>query len=318
MPPTPRWTDWEQAWEQALYGPAGFVHAAGPPEAHFRTSVHVGTVLAEAMLELLRRTDHALQRPARLDVVDLGAGGGQLLAAVWELAEPDLRRRLRPVAVDLRAAPPGWALPWRSTLPATITGLVVAHEWLDALACPVVQRHGAVVHRLAVAPDGQERLGPPVAAPELAWLRRWWPLADGERAEVGLPRERAWGQVRRRLRAGAALAVDYGHVRGTRPAAGTLSAYRAGRQVRPVPDGTCDLTAHVALDAVAALAPGSTTTQAEALGSLAGGTLAGGTPPGQPWLQQAVRAGQLAELTDPDGLGGFGWVLHPTHVDLRL
>ncbi|NEB77546.1 hypothetical protein G3I40_20315, partial [Streptomyces sp. SID14478] len=50
---------------------------------------------------------------------------------------------------------------------------------------------------------------------------------------------------------GLAVAVDYAHARGTRPPFGTLTGFRAGRETAPVPDGTCDLTAHVALDACA-------------------------------------------------------------------
>ena len=53
-----------------------------------------------------------------------------------------------------------------------------------------------------------------------------------------------------RLRSGLALAVDYGHRRAARPAGGTLTGYRDGRQVPPVPDGSCDLTAHVAMDSL--------------------------------------------------------------------
>jgi len=309
-----RWTDWEAAWEQALYGTGGFVHDGHAPAQHFRTSVHIGTVLAEALLDLLERIDHALGRPETLDLVDLGAGGGELLSAMVATADPALLRRLRPLAVDLRPAPPGWELSWRGRLPEQVVGLVVAHEWLDALPCPVVLHDGNALRRVQVAPDGTERLGPAAAGADLAWLRRWWPLAPGARAEVGLPRDRAWQQVLHRVRAGACLAVDYGHVRGARPCAGTLSAYRGGRQVRPRPDGSCDLTAHVAMDSVAALASGTHTTQARALRTF--------SPPQQSrpnsWLQHAVRAGELAELSDPAGLGGFGWVLHPAHVDLAL
>ena len=53
-----------------------------------------------------------------------------------------------------------------------------------------------------------------------------------------------------RVRRGAVLAVDYGHTVGERPADGTLTAYRAGALVVPVPDGSCDLTAHVAIDSL--------------------------------------------------------------------
>ena len=48
-----------------------------------------------------------------------------------------------------------------------------------------------------------------------------------------------------------ALAIDYAHERERRPVYGTLTGYRDGHCVSPVPDGSCDITAHVALDACA-------------------------------------------------------------------
>ncbi|NEC19081.1 hypothetical protein G3I50_12545, partial [Streptomyces parvus] len=76
--------------------------------------------------------------------------------------------------------------------------------------------------------------------------------APGERAEIGRPRDAAWTGAVGCLTAGLAVAVDYAHGRGTRPPFGTLTGFRGGREVRPVPDGSRDLTAHVALDACAA------------------------------------------------------------------
>lgn len=295
-----RWRDWEDAWAGALYGPGGFVHAAGPPAAHFRTSVHVGPELAGALVELLARVDHVLGRPARLDLVDLGAGGGELLVGVVEQCPPALRDRLAPRAVDVRAAPPGYPLPWAGALPPAVTGLVVAHEWLDALACPVVEHDGARPRRVAVADDGRERLGPAPTGAVAGWLARWAPLAPGGRTEVGLARDRAWAGVVARLRAGVALAVDYG-VRGPAP---TLAGFAGGRAVRPVPDGTCDLTAHVHWPSLLA-GGGALRTQAAALRALG---LAAATPDPADWLAGAAQAGRVAELTDPAGLGGYGWL----------
>lgn len=294
------WRDWEQAWAQALYGPDGFVCSGAPPAAHFRTSVHVGGLLAEAVVELLGRVDTALEHPAAVDLVDLGAGGGELLAGVVERLPAGLRRRVAPLAVDVRPAPRGWALPWAAALPDRVDGLVVAHEWLDALACPVLVRVGGVLRRVQVAADGSERPGPAAGGAEHAWWQRW---GGGPRGEVGLPRDEAWSAVLARVGSGAALAVDYGVARP----ADTLAAYRLGRRVRPVPDGSCDLTAHVHWPSALARG-GRLTTQADALDRLG---VAAGTPgvDGWGWVVHAERSGQLAELTDPGGLGGFGWLL---------
>src|SRR5690348_18369875 len=81
------WMTWREAMRTALYGPAGFYARGEPPSRHFRTSAHVSSAYAEAMLSLLREADAALGRPARLDLVDVGAGRGELLAGLLGLID---------------------------------------------------------------------------------------------------------------------------------------------------------------------------------------------------------------------------------------
>ena len=50
---------------------------------------------------------------------------------------------------------------------------------------------------------------------------------------------------------GIAIAVDYGHLADGRPPFGSLRSYRDGTEVDVAVDGSCDVTAHVAVDAVA-------------------------------------------------------------------
>ena len=143
------------------------------------------------------------------------------------------------------------------------------------------------------------------------------------RAEVGWPREVAWADAVAAVRRGCALAVDYGHLRDTRPPHGTLTGYRDGRQVPPAPDGSCDVTAHVAMDSAAAAAgaPYTLVTQREALRALG---VDGGRPPldlarSDPaaYLRALSAAGAAAELTEPAGLGGHWWLLHTVGLDPR-
>ena len=79
------------------------------------------------------------------------------------------------------------------------------------------------------------------------------------RAEIGSSRDDAWAAITGMLDAGAAVAIDYGHTRAERVAGtwdgGTLVGYRDGHVVTPVADGSCNLTAHVAIDSVAAAVP---------------------------------------------------------------
>src|SRR5690606_1480756 len=121
-----------------------------------------GEVLAAAVVELVRQ--HGCSA-----VVDVGAGGGELLAAVRALA-PGLRlpgvdvadRRGAGTAAGTAAAAGAWLLsPGGAALPDSLTDLddtlLVAHEWLDVVPCPVVERDDAGVWReVLVGPDGSE------------------------------------------------------------------------------------------------------------------------------------------------------------------
>ncbi|MFE0763976.1 SAM-dependent methyltransferase [Streptomyces smyrnaeus] len=319
---------WRTATERALYGPHGF-YSHRTPAAHFRTSVHASALFAEAVARLLLRVDEALGHPEPLDLVDVGAGEGELLtgvlAALWEreAAGAEVVARLRPLAVEHRERPAGLdpAIGWQHELPGpgALKGLLFANEWLDNVPVDIAENDASGTARLVlVEPDGTERLGPPVADDDAAWLTRWWPLegaGEGARAEIGQPRDAAWARAASALHRGVAVAVDYAHEQAARPPFGTLTGFRDGHECRPVPDGSCDLTSHVALDAVAAAAPGATTllTQRAALRALGvtgrrpALSLAGSDPAA--YVRELSAAGEAAELLDAGGLGGFGWLV---------
>jgi SAM-dependent MidA family methyltransferase len=148
------------------------------------------------------------------------------------------------------------------------------------------------------------------------WLEAWWPLdgrEPGTRAEVGTSRDQAWSDVVRRVTRGLAIAVDYGHTRRTRPAHGSLRSYRLGREVDVVPDGSRDVTAHVAVDAVAAAAEGVLLRQREVLPLLGVGaerpapSLAGQDP--VEYVAALSRANTAAELMGTGGFGDFYWIV---------
>ncbi|MFJ4314913.1 SAM-dependent methyltransferase [Streptomyces lavendulae] len=311
---------WRPAMEAALYGPDGFyVRPGGPgPAGHFRTSVHASPRYAGAVARLLRTVDGALGHPERLDLVDVGAGRGELLTGVLAALPPEVAGRVRPYAVERAERPPGLdpRIRWVAEPPEGTTGLLFANEWLDNVPLDVAEDGRYVL----VAPDGTETPGGPLDAADRAWLERWWPgAAAGEegRAEIGRTRDEAWAAAVATLERGLAVAVDYAHTRAARPPFGTLTGFREGREVPPVPDGGCDVTAHVALDACAG--PGAALlTQREALTVL-------GVPCGRPPLALAstdpaayVRAlsaaGEAAELTARGGLGDFGWLVQPVGI----
>lgn len=298
------WLSWREATERALYGEAGF-YRRNVGARHFRTSVEASPRFAEALLALL---------PAAESVVDIGAGSGRLLTDLHKLGRTGL------IAVEIGPRPAGLPaeIQWRDTLPDTINGLVVANEWLDNVPVDVVEQTAHGPRYVEVNPDtGDERLGDPPTEHDQAWLDRWWPLRTGERAEVGRPRDQAWTDVINRLGHGLAVAADYAHRQGARFE--SLTGYRDGQLVAPVPDGSCDITAHVALDACAEAgrmvgATGSVLTmQRDALQALG---ITGTRPPlalastdPQRYLLELGRAGEEGELIDRRGLGGFGWLI---------
>lgn len=317
----------------ALYGDAGFFVTGAGPAAHFRTSAHVAPVLGTALVRLLERLDRALGHPDPLDVVDVGAGRGELLTSLVRLVPPGLGARLRLTAVELAPRPgklPG-AISWRADLPTGVVGLLLGTEWLDNVPLEVARLGPAGWRRVLVDPaTGAESIGDPVDAAEREWLDRWWPTPvgvdePGVRAEIGLPRDAAWATAVAAVDRGLALAVDYGHLRQTRPVDGTLTGFRAGRQVPPVPDGSCDVTAHVSIDSVAAAgsaaagSPYTLVSQRDAVRALGVDgrrpplALASTDPAG--YVHALARASAAAELGDPAGLGAHWWLLQPVGLD---
>jgi SAM-dependent MidA family methyltransferase len=266
-------------------------------------------VFAEAVARLVRE--------AGLDaVVDLGAGGGELLARLRGI---DPRLRLTGIELAPRPDLPG-DIAWTDELPATIDGLLIAHEWLDNIPCEVVELDDRGMVRLVeVEPDtGAEHLGDPV---DSVWLDQWWPqimsgtAEPGSRAEIGAPRDDAWADAVGRVH-GIALAVDYGHTADSRPPFGSLASFAHGQEVDVVPDGSRDVTAHVAVDAVAARVGATLERQRDALARLG---VDGTRPPldlatDEPaaYVRALARASESAELRARGGWGDFWWLTTDT------
>ncbi|MER7251649.1 SAM-dependent methyltransferase [Kribbella sp. NPDC000426] len=275
------------AWQEALYGPDGF-YRRERPAAHFRTSVHASMLFGQAIAQLARLLE--------LDeVVDIGAGSG-------ELGKVLRAEGLTVLDIELD-----------DELPERLSGLVIANEWLDNIPCEVVEWDDDGTPQYLLADSSP---GPVVEGNDLAWLDRWWAGAPGDRAEVGTTRDEAWAGVLDRLEPGSlAVAIDYGHVKAGRPPYGTLTGFRNGRECDPLPDGTCDITAHVALDSLG----GTVVSQRDALKVLGVSATRPSLDLAQTdpmrYLSELSSAGEAAELLDPSGLGGFGWVWTASGAD---
>ena len=322
------WQGWRAAAEAALYGPGGFYRRPEGPAGHFRTSVHASPLFAEAVARLLCRVDEALDRPGALAFVDMAAGRGELVGGVLAALPAEVAARTRAYAVEIADRPAGLddRIEWLIEPPQQVTGLLFANEWLDNVPVDAAIVTDQGWRLLLVDPaTGDELPGDQVAGADLEWLERWWPAGDvGDRAEIGRPRDEAWAAVIWALSRGVAVAVDYHHPRTDRPRAGSLAGYRSGRLVAPVPDGTCDITSHVALDSCAAAGEAAgaewtvLTDQRAMLQTLLGAT----APPPydlairEPasYLAALSRASHAADLTRRDGLGGFGWLVQGVGV----
>lgn len=296
--------------QDALYGPAGFYRSSGAPGRHFRTSAHTSPAWAGALSRLADSVDVGLGLPEDFTVVDMGAGGGELLGALAELAP----ERWRLVGVDVAPRPDGLAarVDWRVQIPSGFHGVLLAVEWLDVVPVDCVEQTEGGARIVEVNDAGEERLGGPPADDDARWLDMWWPLAQlGDRAEIGRHRDEAWATALANLRRGLAVAIDYA-ADPRRDVAGTLTGYHAGRQVLPVPDGSMDLTAHVLFESLSAASGGSARllTQREALQELG---VTAGRPPydGDPnaYVTALSEAGAQAELVARGGLGDHRWLM---------
>lgn len=302
---------WEQAWGEALYGDAGFYRRPEGPAGHFGTSAQgpTGELFAEALLELAHRE-------GLTTIIDVACGRGELLASLASRAADDLtlvgvdivpRPADLDARIEWRCSPGGAALP---DLGRPRDALVLAHEWLDVVPCPVACADDeGLLRTVLVDDDGTEQLGDPLVSQDLAWATRWWPgpHAPGDRVEIGSTRDEAFADLVDRVASGVVLAVDYGHTLDRRPTNGTLIAYADGSACPPTPDGCCDLTAHVAMDSLRA---DSLRTQRDSLRDLG---LDGARPPIETarvdpagYLAALSRASRAAALSGP-GPGDFLW-----------
>jgi NADH dehydrogenase [ubiquinone] 1 alpha subcomplex assembly factor 7 len=204
--------------------------------------------------------------PDPVQLVELGPGRGTLMADLLRACavlpplaaairvhlvetSPALRRRQQDL---LRNLHPAVTPVWHDTLDTVPPGplLLVANEFFDALPIRQFQYRAGIWHERCVGLDAEGgfafTLGrpatPPVTPP---------PPAEDAIFETAEPALAIAATIGRRLAAspGAALIIDYGHVR---TASGeTLQAMRRHRFV-PVLDapGEADLTAHVDFDAL--------------------------------------------------------------------
>lgn len=257
-------------------GPLGFYRHSEPYD-HFTTAVQSGSIA----LDLAPYLHQLLSSTREFTVVDVGAGRGGLLMQLLTMIPEHRINDIRLIALDLRSRPaelPESIQWWQGDARLTCKelalgpGLLIAHEFLDDIPCELVEvdDHGQARTVMCDSTGQGMELGMPLKGPvddrEIDWLEHWWPATRPlMRVEVGSSRDQAWRSLTGWLTEGFAIAMDYAHVKSDRESglwdAGTMLGYSRGRAVPPRICQHMNLTAHVAIDAVAQAASGSPRTQ---------------------------------------------------------
>ena len=301
----------------ALYGPGGY-YTGGEAQrigmaGDFFTSPHAHPAFGALIALQLEQMWRLLGCPERFDVVEAGAGGGQLARDVLDFAsalEGDFAAALGYQEVE------GYG----SEIPDGFTGCLLSNELFDAFPVHRVRMAGGKLCEVYVtlADDGRfaEALDEP-STPRLAarLASEGVKLGEGWTAEVSLEAADCMKDAASRLARGYAITVDYGdpaeRLYSERRSGGTLRSHyqhtssddpyaRVGRQ---------DLTAHVDFTALiaaggaAGLMPVTLLTQREFLTNLGAEVLLDAIA-GSDGPKQADLKG-LRSLLDPAGLGDF-------------
>jgi len=316
--------------EACLYHPEHGYYTRGrlaEGAGDYYTSPDVGPLFARLLLVQLREMWAALDRPNVFELVECGAGRGELAAqllsevpkvvdgfeiSLWlvlversaELrAKAEERLYGESVQVEVHAdfPKPGGA------------GCVFSNELLDALPVHrVVQREtGLREVYIAVEQEELRETEGPLSSPEIAqYLERYGaPLEDGQFAEVSLAALEWLEKAAAALERGFLLTIDYGHrareLYGPAHRRGTLLAYRGHRAEENWLEapGEQDLTAHVNFTALEergrelGLEPLGYTTQTNFLLALARvSSLAD-------LVEDSGSRRQLIQLVHPEGMG---------------
>ena len=240
--------------EMALYHPElGYYTRASRRTGRagdFYTSVDVGPqfgALLAAQLDEMRRV-HAAGGASEFDVVEAGAGNGQLARDVLDAAAsayPDLRAATRLTLVETspaaRAAHPETLGLHRdrlhgstADLPEQVSGVIVANELLDALPTHAVTMTADGLHEVYVDADG-DRFVETAGVPSDPALERYLDRLGvtpppGWRGEVNLAAVDWVRAAARRLTRGFLILIDYGHpareLYAGHHASGTLTTFQ--------------------------------------------------------------------------------------------
>ena len=262
------WLGFDRFMELALYTPGLGYYAGGlrklgrMPEdgSDFVTAPELSPVFGQVLAAQVRE---ALDATGTQEVWEFGAGSGALAEQILGELGSSLRRyTIVDLSGDLRArqqerlAPWGDKVAWADSLPASIEGVVVGNEVLDAMPVQLLNRVDGQWHERGVV-AGQEG--------GFAWEDRPTQLRppveiEGEHdylTEIHAQGEAFMRTLAAHLTRGAAFLIDYGFGEGEyyhpQRHMGTVMCHRAHRaDDDPLATvGEKDITAHVNFTAMA-------------------------------------------------------------------
>jgi SAM-dependent MidA family methyltransferase len=271
------WITFARYMDLALYAPGLGYYAAGAtklgPAGDFVTAPEISPLFGAALaVQVAAILDASTTR----EVVELGAGSGRLAADLlkalaardavpsrYRILEPspDLRERQRDTLAREASAHLS-RVDWLEALPATIDGVLVANEVLDAMPVHLIARRGArwvergVVWSAADGAFGWDERPADACLAEVA-AARFAATADDYLSEINPAAEALVEDVGRRIIAGAALFVDYGfpareYYHPQRSEGTLMCHYRHRAHADPFAwPGLTDITAHVDFTAMA-------------------------------------------------------------------
>ncbi|GLV57499.1 SAM-dependent methyltransferase [Dictyobacter sp. S3.2.2.5] len=254
----------------ALYEPGYGYYVTGEAkmgwEGDYFTSTDLADLFAHCMGRQVKKMWELLGQPARLGVLEQGAGRGDLAQQLQQWAttqEPALMAALDYRQADIKTGQDALVTVDDDTFAPAI---ILSNELVDAFPVHVVEKQGDTLYEVAVT-IANGRLAETLVEMSDSTLSDylesfkvpWRTFPDGWRAEINLD-ALAWmertcqiltGPNPKRKRHGFILAIDYGDVAGKLYSSerryGTLSSYYKHQITdRPlVRPGEQDITAHV-------------------------------------------------------------------------
>jgi SAM-dependent MidA family methyltransferase len=322
---------WVEAWTRS----ANTFYSGQWPADHFATAPSQSTAVAEGLVHHLTHVVEHLHDGGYfgvIDVCEVGGGDGTLMSQVLALAglqHPTVTFCARVIELRPRPSHVASTIEWihgpvETHLPESIRGLIFAHEVLDDVPLTLAQYDESLTLRqvLVNSATGDEDLGAPISANDGEWVSRWWPHQSvGGRVEIGAARDQVWAAIASSVSTGIAIAIDYAHTHEQRSlgafAPGTLTGFRHGYPCQPVPDGSMNITAHVALDACAVAAERACTarpvttalsSQRDVLGLLDHSAALPKSP--HEALVAIAQHSQRELARDSSSFGAFTWLIH--------